>query len=483
MKRLAFLLAFVAGAASAQTAAPVEALPSGGQGELIQQILLIFTNTWAFLQSVFSTRLIGVQLACIAVSMVIAWMVASPIKRRLYARVDGLDPERKSAKTILVLYRWLARITSSIVAVTVLGVLELSLFELNVFQKADTLYFLHLANFIWLAYAGVKTFVYLLRGAFGRDHVSAGLERSLISAFWFLVVLQVFGILPGIVGFMKAIDMPFLGEGMTFWKVVVAIFWCIISLLVAGWFIKVYSEWIQSQDSLHPNIRLVFDRVGRIILMVVAVLLVLDSIGFNLAVLSVFGGALGVGIGFGLQKIASNYISGFIILLDRSIKLGDLVRVAGFQGTVREINTRYTVVRNTQGIECIVPNENFVTSTVENMSYSDTHVRGTTTISVAYDANIDLAIRILLEIADAHPRVDHSRSNYALVTNFGADGVDIELGYWIADPQNGTGGVKSDINREILRRFDEAGIEVPYAQRELRFRGEPTIRVVHADKP
>jgi small-conductance mechanosensitive channel len=305
----------------------------------------------------------------------------------------------------------------------------------------------------------------------------------LISAFWFLVVLQVFGILPGIVGFMKAIDMPFLGEGMTFWKVVVAIFWCIISLLIAGWFIKVYSEWIQSQDSLHPNIRLVFDRVGRIILMVVAVLLVLDSIGFNLAVLSVFGGALGVGIGFGLQKIASNYISGFIILLDRSIKLGDLVRVAGFQGTVREINTRYTVVRNMQGIECIVPNENFVTSTVENMSYSDTHVRGTTTISVAYDANIDLAIRILLEIADAHPRVDHSRSNYALVTNFGADGVDIELGYWIADPQNGTGGVKSDINREILRRFDAAGIEVPYAQRELRFRGEPTIRVVHADKP
>ena len=476
MKRLALLLALVAGSVCAQT------LPeSADQGSLIDQILLIFTNAWVYLQTVFTARLIGVQLGSIALSVVIAWLVAAPVKARLYARADQLDPERKSSKTILILYRWLARITSSIVAVTALGVTELALLELHVIHKTDTLYFMHLANFIWLAYAGVKTFVYLLRGAFGRDHVSAGVENSLVSIFWFFVVLQLLGILPGVVGFLKGIEMPFLGQGMTLWLVVTAVFWCIISLLVAGWFVKVYSEWIQSQDTLHPNIRTVFDRVGRIILMVVAVLLVLDAIGFNLAVLSVFGGALGVGIGFGLQKIASNYISGFIILLDRSIKLGDLVRVAGFQGTVREINTRYTVVRNTKGIECIVPNENFVTSVVENMSYSDTHVRGTTTISVAYDADIDLAIRILLEIADEHPRVDHSRSNYALVTNFGADGVDIELGYWIADPQNGTGRVKSDINIEILRRFDKAGIEVPYAQREIRLRGEPTIRVVRGD--
>ena len=231
MKRLALLLAVVACSVCAQT------LPeSVDEGSLIDQILLIFTNAWAYLQTVFTARLIGVQLGSIALSVVIAWLVAAPVKARLYARADQLDPERKSSKTILILYRWLARITSSIVAVTALGVTELALLELHVIHKTDTLYFIHLANFIWLAYAGVKTFVYLLRGAFGRDHVSAGVENSLVSIFWFFVVLQLLGILPGIVGFLKGIEMPFLGEGMTLWLVVTAVFWCIISLLVANLF-------------------------------------------------------------------------------------------------------------------------------------------------------------------------------------------------------------------------------------------------------
>ncbi len=480
MKYLGLLGTFLAGTAVAQTeaVAPAESLVHVEQEVLLSQIALIFTNAVDLLNTVFSTRLVGLQLGCIVVAVLASWMFAAPIKRHLLLRADAIDPTHVGKKTVSILYRWIARVTTSIIALLVLGVMQWGFFKLNVFQKSDALYFMHLADFIFLAYAGVKSFVYLLRGALGSDHVSAGLERSIISVFWFAVVLQVFGLLPGIIEFFKSIDLPILGEGMTVWKVLVAIFWSIISLMVASWLVRIYSEWINEQDSLHPNIRMVFDRVGRIVLMAVAILLVLDAVGFNLAVLSVFGGALGVGLGFGLQKIASNYISGFIILLDRSIKLGDLVRVAGFQGTVKEINTRYTVVRNTSGVECIVPNENFVTSVVENMSYSESQVRGVTSVSVAYNADVDLAIKILLEIADEHPRIDHSRSNYAMVTNFGADGVDLELGYWIIDPRNGIGGIKSDISREILRRYEAAGIEIPFAQREIRLLGEPTIRMV-----
>lgn len=480
MKRVVCSLAAFAGTAWAQTEVvkPVETFVHVEQDALFEEFLMIFSNAWALLQTVFSTRLVGLQLGGIAVALLISWLLASPIKRWIYARVEKLDKEHVAQKTISGFYRWIARVTSSIVALMVLGVMEWTLFELKIFREGDALYFLHLADFVLLAYAGLKTFIYLIRGVFGYDHVPSGVERSIISVYWFFVSLQVLGILPGLVGFLDGIQVPFLGEGMTLWKVVVAIFWVIISLMVASWLVKIYSEWINEQENLHPNVRMVLDRVGSILLIAVAVLLVLDAVGFNLAVLLVFGGALGVGIGFGLQKIASNYISGFIILLDRSIKIGDLVRVAGFQGTVREINTRYTVVRSTAGVECIVPNENFVTSVVENMSYSENHIRGVTPVSISYGSDVDLAIKILLEIADQHPRVDHSRSNYALVTNFGADGIDMELGYWIADPQNGTGGVKSDISREILRRFAESGIEMPYAQREVRLLGEPTIHVV-----
>ena len=178
----------------------------------------------------------------------------------------------------------------------------------------------------------------------------------------------------------------------------------------------------------------------------------------------------------------SNYISGFIILLDKSIKIGDLVTVGGFKGRVTEINTRFTVVRNNDGVENIVPNESFVTSAVLNHSYTESTSVQYIDISVAYDADVERALAIMLEEGmRARPRIDTGRRGWAYLDTFGDSGINLRLGFWVKDPVNGVAGLKTAISLAILKRFAEEGIEVPYNQLEVNLRkvdvGEIPVRM------
>jgi small-conductance mechanosensitive channel len=188
-------------------------------------------------------------------------------------------------------------------------------------------------------------------------------------------------------------------------------------------------------------------------------------------VLGVFGGALGVGLGFGLQKIASNYVSGFIILLDRSLRLGDMINVAGSQGTVTQIRTRYTVVRGLDGIETLIPNEKLITDVVQNHSSYLTRGNAKIAVQVSYKSDVERAMQLLVEATQGVERVLQDPAPAALLASFGADGVNLELSFWIEDAAKGTGGVRSHVNRAVWRLFCENGIEIPYAQREIRIVG------------
>ena len=191
--------------------------------------------------------------------------------------------------------------------------------------------------------------------------------------------------------------------------------------------------------------------------------------------LSVFSGAFAVGLGFGLQKIASNYVSGFIILLDRSIRLGNLVAVdTATSGTVSQITTRYTVLKTLTGTEVIIPNEYLVSNIVRNLSFSDTRVRVAVTVQVAYQTDLDRAMQIMVEAARRQERVLSDPEPAVLLTDFAESGINLELGFWVSDPEAGTGGVRSDINMAIWKAFRENGIEIPYPQREIRVVGAPT---------
>jgi small-conductance mechanosensitive channel len=182
----------------------------------------------------------------------------------------------------------------------------------------------------------------------------------------------------------------------------------------------------------------------------------------------VLGGALGVGIGFGLQKLASNYVSGFVILAERSIRIGDVVRVDGFEGRITDIATRYTVIRALNGRESIVPNEMLITQRVENSTGADPKVALRTTVQVAYGTDLDALFPAIVESVSAVPRVLPDPPPSVQLATFAADGLELAVAFWIADPERGDGNVRSDVNLAVLRTLTAQGVEIPFPQRVVR---------------
>jgi len=198
----------------------------------------------------------------------------------------------------------------------------------------------------------------------------------------------------------------------------------------------------------------------------------MSRVGLDLTTLSVFSGALGVGIGFGMQKIAANYISGFIILLDRSIRIGSMISVGTDRGVVRQITTRYTVLRAPNGVDVLVPNETLIGSVVLNETFADNSLWITLPVQISYGSDVERALEMLVECAAAGgERVLAHPKPTAHLMAFGASGIDLQLGIWIHDPTLGSLDLRSAVNREIWRRFKEAGIQIPFPQHEVRLLG------------
>jgi small-conductance mechanosensitive channel len=202
-------------------------------------------------------------------------------------------------------------------------------------------------------------------------------------------------------------------------------------------------------------------------------LFALSAVGVDLTALSVLGGALGVGLGFGLQKLAANYVSGFVILFERSLRIGDTVRVDNFEGTVMDIKTRYTLIRALNGRESIVPNEKLITERIENLSLADPRVLLSTDVAVGYDSDVDAVQKILVDAALVCERVLADPPPSARLARLGADGLEFTLLFWIADPANGQLNVRSDVNLRILRGLRAAGIEIPFPQRVVHIKVPP----------
>jgi len=218
------------------------------------------------------------------------------------------------------------------------------------------------------------------------------------------------------------------------------------------------------------SLRKALSNATRVVLMFLGLLLALSAVGVDLTALSVLGGAIGVGVGFGLQKLAANYVSGFVILAERSMRIGDNVKVDGFEGSITQINARYTVVRSVTGRESIVPNEMLITQRIENLSLVDSNVWQSTQVSVAYESDVEQVRSLLLQCALDQPRVLRDPAPAVMLSNFGADGLEFVVGYWIADPQAGTLGLKSAINVAILQALRAHHIDIPFPQRVVHTR-------------
>ena len=327
---------------------------------------------------------------------------------------------------------------------------------------------LSVAIALFAALAGIRFAVYLLRLAFSRGGWLDASERTIATLVWAAFALHLSGLLPDIVGWLEGAQIAFGRQKLSLWVLLSAAFWMVLTVLLALWAGSALEARLLQAQRLDSSLRAVFARLGKALLLIAAVLVVLPLLGVDLTVLSVFGGALGVGLGLGLQKIASNYVSGFIILLDRSLRLGDVITADNHHGVVTRITTRYVVVRALTGVEAIIPNDTLVTTTVINHSYTDRKVRIAVKLQVAYGTQVAPVQQLLVAIAHRQARVLRDPEPTAHVTNFADSGIELELGFWIEDPEQGSQNVRSDISVQILNEFRSRGIEIPFPQREVR---------------
>ena len=325
-----------------------------------------------------------------------------------------------------------------------------------------------------LALAAIRILVYALRRLVPNAHWLKSSERTVSLFVWALVALHVLGVTPEIAAELDSVRLPIGRAELSLLKIATGIVAVLFTIAATLWVSGLIESRLMKTD-LDLSQKALASKFVKAVLVIVGVLTALQAIGLDLTVLSVFGGALGVGIGLGLQKLASNYIAGFVILLERSIRLGDLVTVGDRYGAVTKVTSRYVVVRSLDSVEAIVPNETMVTTTVLNHSLSARDARVAIQIQVAYGTDLERALALLIEVARSNPRVETAdgRAPAAFVLRFAESGIDLELGVWIRDPENGQLNLRSDLNLAIWKAFQQNGIGVPFPQREVRIVGMP----------
>lgn len=409
------------------------------------------------------------QLAVIAVALLAGGLYANWIRGKVKARLEAASGQSFVRIDVLKFsidgIRRLAFPVASMLLIVAGGLI---LRATGLVQHTAEVQLLRLALTLLGAMAAIRLFVYILRRSLPRSTWIGSFERAIALTIWLIVALHVTGLLTDLGEALEAIRIPFGRLQLTLLDLLVGLVSVALTVVAALWAGSVLESRLMAATSIAPNSRVVLSRISKALLTLVAVLVALSMVGIDLTVLSVFGGALGVGLGLGLQRIASNYVSGFIILFDRSLSIGDMITVDKYYGAVTQINTRYTVMKALDGTETIVPNEMLVSSPVVNHSYSDRRVRVAVKVSVAYDSDLDRALAILTEAARAQPRVLADPEPSSFVTGLGADGIDLEVGFWIRDPEEGTLAVRSAIARTLLRRFREESIEIPFPQRDIR---------------
>jgi small-conductance mechanosensitive channel len=329
---------------------------------------------------------------------------------------------------------------------------------------------LRLAVPVLVSLAGIRFIARVLAVAFPNSAVARLVERVFSWLAWIGAVLWVLGVLPHVREELEGIHLAIGKSRVSLLTVIDGTLSAGVMLVAALWVSAVVEKQVLRQAVHDLSLRKVAANVIRSALLLVGLLFALSAVGVDLTALSVLGGALGVGLGFGLQKLASNYISGFVILSERSLRIGDTVRVDTFEGKVVDIKTRYTLIRSVNGRESIVPNEKLITERIENLSLADPTMQLTTDIAVGYDSDPDEVRRLLVEAARGARGVLEDPAPVARLVKFGADGLEFHVQYWIADPA-AQANVRSEVNLTLLRSLREAGIDIPYPQRVVHLRG------------
>jgi small-conductance mechanosensitive channel len=423
----------------------------------------LWTDLWADLHSP------GVlwQIATIIFCLALGWGLARRVRSRLPAHELHLRVMRLGVQSFSrVLWPSIALLLL-LIAKPILGYWQ----NVNLLRVAIPL----IGSFALIRFA-----FHVLRRVFARGGRAGNFlllfEKAFATVVWFGVAIYITGLGPDVLQYLDDTTIPLGRNKASVLTILQAGLSVGVTLLVALWMGAIMEERLMQLDTMHSSLRVVLARFGRACLVLIAVLASLSMVGIDLTVLSVFGGALGVGLGLGLQKIVSSYFSGFVILLERSLTIGDMVTVDKYNGQVTRINTRYTILRGVDGAEAVIPNEMLVNNPVQNYSLTDRRIRLSTLILIAYQREIDPILRLVEDAVAAMPRVCRDPAPQALLARFALEGMELEVGFWMTDPENGRANLLSEVNRAVWRTLQEQGVQVPYLKRE------PAQPIVDIDK-
>jgi small-conductance mechanosensitive channel len=325
------------------------------------------------------------------------------------------------------------------------------------------------------AYIIVRVGVLLFAASLGNQSWMQHLENRLTLFIWLVFAADYLGWLDPIISGLDSIGIASGKSRVTVWSVLKLLFTLTLFVLVAAWISRWLDRRLKKLSNLAPSTRIGLAKFANAFLIGLSILMGLNAAGVDLTALTVLTGAIGLGLGFGLQSIAANFVSGFVLLMDRSIKPGDVISLSGQSGTstenfgwVQELRGRYVVVRDRDGIEMLVPNQQLISNAVINWSYTDPRIRLKLPVRVSYADDPEVALQILLTACEGQRRVLRDPPPVSRLMQFGDHGIELELRFWISDPQEGVNNVRSEVNRTIWALFKEHKITIPVAQREIR---------------
>jgi small-conductance mechanosensitive channel len=406
------------------------------------------------------------QLGVVAVLVLAFLAYARPLRRALAARVQGVGGP--AVQHILVPLAacapWLVLLLTLWFAVLGFGHHHLAT---GVLRLAESL------ALAWVVITLISRLV--------RDE---SLARFLAILAFALVALNLAGLLNSVLGLLNSMAITVGTLRISVLLVIKGGLLLALFLWVAGTVARLVEARVHRLRELTPAMQVLVSKLVRFGLLLLAVVLALGAVGIDLTAFAVFSGAIGVGVGFGLQKVVSNLVSGVILLLDRSIKPGDVIEIDGDYGWITSLNARYVSVATRDGKELLIPNEDLITDKVTSWSFSNELIRLHVAVGIGYGSDVHLAMRLAIQAAhDVNRSLEEPRP-ICLLTGFGDSSVNLELRFWIRDPRNGTANARSEVMLRIWDLYHEHGIEFPFPQRDLNLRNpEALAEALRAPRP
>ena len=424
---------------------------------------------WLHIQAFFeilSTRNVLAEVGMLAVCLLLGGMVAMELSRR---------NQRQANKPPMALSWRYFGTQGNVVITPMIVVLVLVMIANSTLLAAHfDVTLLGAAARLILAYIVVRSAVLVFAASLGNKSWIQNWESRVALLIWLAIAAEYLGWLDPIIATLDSLGVAAGKTRITVWSVLKLLFTLTLFMLVAAWISRWVERRVKRLTSVAMSTRIGISKFANAFLIALSILIGLNAAGVDLTALTVLTGAVGLGLGFGLQSIAANFVSGFVLLMDRSIKPGDVISLSGQSGTstenfgwVQELRGRYVVVRDRDGVEMLVPNQQLISNAVINWSYTDPRIRLKLPIRISYRDDPELALKILLEACDGQARVLHDPAPVSRLMHFSDSGIELELRFWISDPQEGVNNVRSEVNRAIWRLFKEHRITIPMAQREI----------------